>query len=148
MIATQTERAPPALPVLPRRVRLRKTAMFTALVAAFGGLLVSAHVPCAFASLFHTPCPGCGSTRAMLALAHGDLAATLRFNPFAPAMTLIIVALLGSAFRSVLTTGTFRDVGSGRLGVFLARAAAVVGLFELALWIARFAGYFGGPVPV
>ena len=136
----------PASPAL--RVRLRKTALFAALIGAFGGLLASAHVPCGFAFVFHTPCPGCGSTRAMLALAHGDLAGYVRFNPLAALMTLILVVLVGSTFHSLLTTGTYREVASGRLGVLLSRGAVVVALLEFLVWIARFAGFLGGPVPV
>ena len=132
----------------PLGVRLRKTALFAAGIGAFGVLLGSAHVPCGFASVFHTPCPGCGSTRAMLALAHGDLASYLRFNPLAPFMSLLVGVLVLSAFHSVITTGTFGGVGAGRLGTALARGAVIVAFFEFALWIARFAGLFGGPVPV
>jgi len=110
--------------------------------------LVSANVPCGFAHMFHMPCPGCGSTRAMLALASGDLAGTIRFNPLAPFMTACIVALLFQAVASVLRTGTFRDVGDGRLGLVVSRGVLVIAALEVALWIARFGGFLGGPVPV
>jgi hypothetical protein len=36
--------------------------------------------PCLFAVLFGAHCPGCGSLRALHALAHGDLKAALEFN--------------------------------------------------------------------
>jgi len=84
----------------------------------------------------------------MLALAHGDLAGLLRFNPLAPLMTLFVVLLSLQALGSVLTTGTFRRVGGGRVGLVVSRGILLVAALEVALWVARFAGLFGGPVPV
>ena len=39
---------------------------------------------CPFLNLFGVPCPGCGLTRAISLLAHGDLHAALAFHAFAP----------------------------------------------------------------
>lgn len=36
---------------------------------------------CLFKQLFHVPCPSCGSTRAILALLRGDVAASVACNP-------------------------------------------------------------------
>jgi len=111
-------------------------------------LLASGSVPCAFARLTHLPCPGCGSTRAMVALARGDLAGVLRSNPLAPLFT-ALVALLGvQALASIGRTGGLDEVASGRFGSRLARALVVVAILEVALWLARFGGLLGGPVPV
>lgn len=121
------------------------------LAAALGGvtfLLASGHVPCGFARVFHVPCPGCGSTRAMLALASGDLGGWLRHNPLAPFMTALVVALAVQAFASVLATGTFQRVGNGPVGTAITRGVMVVGVLEVVVWLARFGGLFGGPVPV
>jgi hypothetical protein len=119
--------------------------------AAFGGFafaLASAHVPCGFARMFHAPCPGCGSTRAMLALASGDLAGLLRYNPLAPFMTALVVVLGVQALASVATTGTFRGVGNGKIGALVSRGVLVIATLEVLLWFARFGGFLGGPVPV
>ena len=122
--------------------------LFAAALAGFVYLLSSAHVPCGFARIFHTPCPGCGSTRAMLALASGDLHAFVRYNPMAPFMTLLIVVLAVQAFTSLLATGTFRRVGDGGVGTLVSRGAIVIATIEFAIWVARFGGFLGGPVPV
>ena len=111
-------------------------------------LLASAHVPCGFAHIFHTPCPGCGSTRAMLALASGDLHAFVRYNPLAPLMTVLVVVLALQGLTSLLSTGTFRRVGEGTVGTLIARGALVIATLEFLVWIARFGGFLGGPVPV
>jgi hypothetical protein len=50
--------------------------------------------PCLFTALFGTHCPGCGSLRALHALAHGDLRVALGFN--APLVWVLPLA----AFRS------------------------------------------------
>ena len=46
--------------------------------------------PCPFKFLFHLPCPTCGTTRSLAALASLDLAGSLRFNP------LVIIGGLGA----------------------------------------------------
>jgi uncharacterized protein DUF2752 len=137
-----------AKPVLPVSARVVRSSLFAAALGAFAFLLSSAHVPCGFARIFHMPCPGCGSTRAMLALASGDLHSFVRYNPFAPFMTLLVVLLAGQAFASLVTTGTFRRLGEGGVGTLVSRGAVVIGVLEFAVWVARFGGFLGGPVPV
>jgi hypothetical protein len=129
-------------------VRARRAAIFVSVLAGVTYLLAAAQVPCGFARIFHVPCPGCGSTRAMLALASGDLDGLVHYNPLAPFMTLLVVALAGQALASVLATGTFRRVGDGAIGMVVARGVMVVGALEVVVWIARFGGFLGGAVPI
>ena len=129
-------------------VRIRRAAIFVGVLAVVTYLLAAAQVPCGFARIVHVPCPGCGSTRAMLALASGDLAGLVRYNPLAPFMTLLVVALAGQALASVLATGTFRRVGDGAIGLLVSRGVMVIGALEVLVWIARFGGFLGGPVPI
>jgi hypothetical protein len=117
-----------------------------ALVLIVGG--GSGLVPCAFARATHHPCPGCGSTRSVVALLHGDLAGVLRFNPFGPVMALVLGLLGVETVVTVLRRGDTRAIGSTRAGRFLTRALVAVAALEIALWVARFFGVFGGPVPV
>lgn len=117
-------------------------------LAAFGTLLWAKAIPCGFATLTRHPCPGCGSTRAVLALAHGDLAGVLHTNPFGPFMAVILGVLVVQAIASMLFDGDFRRVAAGRSGRMLTRIVMVVATLETLLWIARFCGAFGGPVPV
>lgn len=130
------------------RVHVRRAAIFVGVLGGITYLLASAGIPCGFARMFHVPCPGCGSTRAMLALATGDLHGLVRFNPLAPFMTALIVALALQALASVLATGTFRRVGDGAIGTLVSRGVMVVAALEVLVWVARFGGFLGGPVPV
>jgi hypothetical protein len=43
---------------------------------------------CGFKAMTGAPCPGCGMTRACLALARGDLVESVRLHPLAPALVL------------------------------------------------------------
>ena len=137
-----------ALPTRTLADRVARASLFVAALAGFAFLLSSAHVPCGFARIFHTPCPGCGSTRAMLALASGDIHGFVRYNPLAPFMTVLVVVLAVQAFTSLLATGSFRRVGEGALGVLISRGALVIATLEFLVWLARFGGFLGGPVPV
>jgi len=99
---------------------------------------------CLSAALLHLPCPGCGMTRATLALLHGDWAAAMMFHPLS-----IIVAPFGAAFALEQTA---RYVATGRVPVRLARwqetLLAALGALLVVVWILRFCGWFGGPAAI
>jgi hypothetical protein len=124
----------------------------TGSVLAAAGLLfwgfVSASVPCAFARTFHMPCPGCGSTRAMLCLLHGDVAGALRMNPLAPLFSLLVGSFVALVLFSLATTGTLSRVGQGHASKVITGGLVVVAILQVVVWLLRFAGLFGGPVPV
>jgi hypothetical protein len=44
------------------------------------------------------PCPGCGITRAMIQLLHGDIALSLQTHVFAPILLLALVFMLAAIF--------------------------------------------------
>jgi Protein of unknown function (DUF2752) len=102
-------------------------------------------VLCPFRLLTGLPCPGCGMTRSLVSLAHGDLIGSLFFHPLGPALaivvTLAIVGRLDVADRRALLVGrTFArrlQVGSGPL-VWAAVAAVV------AVWLVRLPLFLSG----
>jgi hypothetical protein len=103
---------------------------------------------CPLALFAGIPCPGCGLTRATIALFHGDLGGALRFHP----LVLVLTPLFGAAMLKVLVEYVRGSElvstpawWTGRLVTWLATAlfVAVVGV-----WLLRFSGWFGGPVPV
>jgi len=84
--------------VRPARLReLRATWLATAIVT--GGALVppawaAAGPPlCPFRLLTGLPCPGCGLSRSLVSLLHGDLAAAVFFHPLGPVAAGVLLAL-------------------------------------------------------
>lgn len=68
--------------------------------AALGARLGLRLPRCAFHLATGCPCPGCGSTRAMKQLWHGNVAAALAFNPF---MTLVaLTAMTWALYAAVV----------------------------------------------
>ena len=134
--------------VMSSKRRAIRVALFVAVLSAIAFLLYSAQIPCGFARVFRTPCPGCGSTRAMLALLTGDFDGLVHFNPLAPLMTAFLLLLTFQAVTSLSATGTFERVGDGKIGLIVSRGVLAVAVLEVLLWVARFGGFLGGPVPV
>ena len=135
---------------------LRELAPRRALVAlAFlaGGVVFVALGPpmCPTALFLGIPCPGCGLTRATLALLRGDLGAALHFHPLVFVLTPLAAYAFGTALVDYVRGGT-QGPPSRWLGWFSERArtgaACLLLIALLGVWGARFAGYFGGPVPV
>lgn len=54
--------------------------------------------PCLFRLMTNLPCPGCGITRSLKAIWHGDLLTAFRYHPLGPPLflccALLLVALL------------------------------------------------------
>lgn len=55
-------------------------------------LLAGTHSMCVFKLIFGRPCPGCGMTRAVWSLLHGDIASAVAYN-----WKIMLVAPLGAA---------------------------------------------------
>lgn len=97
--------------------------------------LVFAHVTdsgvsvCPYAMLTGKPCPGCGMTRALSHLMHGDLAGMWTLHPLAPLLVLEAAAL------AVYTTMRRRLPSAAALSWVL----ATDGLLLVAVWLARIA---------
>lgn len=120
-------------------------------LGALGGaglLVLSGHVRCAFAMVTGEPCPGCGTTRATLALLHGDLATATRMNPVAPLVLVLLGALSFRMLWLVLRDGDASAIGQGAFGKWIVRLLVASIALQTVVWIARFFGLFGGPVPV
>jgi hypothetical protein len=116
-----------------RRVALGVTAVAAAQVAA-----VAAGVggwPCPVKAAFGIPCPGCGLTRASVALLRGEFATAFGLHAFAP------VLLLGVAAFAVagLLPAARREAFAGAVGRFerRTRAAYVVLAALLLYWSVR-----------
>ncbi len=63
--------------------------------------LVTFNLPswqCPIRASLGIPCPGCGLSRAMVAIAHGDWQKAMTIHAFAPIAVTVLVALLVAAF--------------------------------------------------
>jgi len=116
-------------------------------LVTYASVLASGAVRCPVAATLHVPCPTCGATRTSLALLRGDLHGAL-VNPAAPLLALLVGALGARLVFVAARDGDTRRFDEGRLVTRLASALLVTFAAAVALWIARFWGWFGGPVPV
>ena len=81
------------------RIRLVPALRAAALLLVWGGLFLLTDSLCWLQALFGVPCPGCGSTRAAIALLHGHFSEAFAFHPLIP---LSLAILPYSVFRDAL----------------------------------------------
>jgi hypothetical protein len=105
---------------------------------------------CPLAGSFGVPCPGCGLTRATLALLHGDVGAALHLHPL-----VLLLSPLAAVLAGALSLELLRDPATPQQSSLLfsntRRTSALAGfvlVLTLGVWLARFGGYLGGPVHV
>lgn len=106
---------------------------------------------CPLANLTGWPCPSCGLTRATLALLQGDVAGALALHPLAPLVLLLLSVFASGAWLGYVRTGQPVPPWSGtrpRLERLLDAAALLTCAALIVVWLARFAGAWGGPVAV
>lgn len=73
---------------------------------------------CTFKRLYGIPCPGCGGTRAVISLLHGDLIEAVYYHPFA-VYTVIVYAVF-------FVSHTLRFITKGRISGFRYRDAYII----------------------
>lgn len=120
-----------------------------ALSLALASLAIASDVTlCPVAALSGVPCPGCGLTRAALALISGDFTAAFALHPLvfvaAPLVALLGLGLLRDVWRGESAPASVPPRAAG----WVAAAAAVLLAAFISVWFARLYGAFGGPVPV
>ena len=93
------------------------------------------------------PCPGCGMTRATLALLHGHLAEAVGFHPLAPLVVPLFGGLVLHGAVHYVREGRWRAM-QGKAGARMAAGALALWVLLMVVWVARFCGAFGGPVAV
>ena len=127
-----------------------RRALIVMLLGGLFALIVSTRLPlCPMAGVLGVPCPGCGLTRATLALFHGDVRQAMHLHPLVPVIApVFIAAVLSAAFgyvRGPQPSTNLKPWLASRPATVLAAGLLVA---TLGVWSARFFGYFGGPVPV
>ncbi|MEZ4374732.1 MAG: DUF2752 domain-containing protein [Polyangiaceae bacterium] len=107
-------------------------------------------VACPSARMFNQPCPGCGLTRATMAALHGHLGEAFHLHPLfflaAPfhAFALVYGSWLLLAPKRLQPSNDALFASGKRIG----QLYIVISVLLVVLWVARFFGAFGGPVPV
>jgi hypothetical protein len=119
-------------------LRDRRVALVVTAVAAAQVLAVATGVggwPCPLKSAVGIPCPGCGLTRASVALLRGEFAAAFGAHAFAP---LLLVGLAAFAVAALLPAAR-REAFAGFVGRFerRTRASYVVVAALLLYWSVR-----------
>jgi hypothetical protein len=107
-------------------------------------LLFSPVKLCLMAVVLHLPCPGCGMTRATMALLRGDFAHAIALHPLSPLVAPLAGGWIAAeAVAYVRQGGAF---GTTRVPRAIELFAAALTILLLGVWLARFFGLFGGPV--
>jgi hypothetical protein len=129
----------PAAPAdVARRSAVRRL-LFCATLTA-GAFAVAWWVPlpktslCGMKILTGLPCPGCGMTRSIVHLCHGDLAGACRMHPLGPVLFALLVGTLGGA---TIAVARGRDPLWDVLCRFGSRIALSLGAGLLLVWVVR-----------
>lgn len=77
------------------------------------------HMPCIFHFLTGLYCPGCGGTRSILYLLHGQIGLSLQYHPLVLYGAVIVVLEAGSAVLMKLTKGRISYLGHETLFVYI-----------------------------
>jgi hypothetical protein len=88
-------------------------------------------VPCAVRALIGMPCPGCGMTRALLALGRGEIGVALALHPLSPLVAAEAAALW--ILWGLVASGRMQAPGRRAVNVFLAANATLL----IAVWALR-----------
>jgi len=115
-----------------------------------GGTLLLAHtdmpgIPCLFKLTFHIPCPGCGMTRSLTALWHGDLLLSFRYHPlgiplFAVAATTLLISLIqpgritAESFSTPIARRVFGSIAFATVALWIGRLTLIHYGNEFFLW--------------
>jgi hypothetical protein len=99
------------------------------------------------AALTHHPCPGCGLTRATVALLGGHLGEAVRLHPLAPLISPVLGGFLAYGVVCYVREGRW-PATEGKAAGRMAAAGLVLWVLLMVVWLVRFHGAFGGPVAV
>ncbi len=87
-------------------------------------------------------------TRAARLLMAGDVAGSLRIHPLLIPNVLATAAVVLAVVWATYSMGWPHEVWRRPWGKAVVAGFAMVQIAVLALWVLRFLGWFGGPVPV
>ena len=94
----------------------------------------SEFIPCFVKNRLHFYCPGCGGSRAVIALFRLDIIASVRYNPLPLIMLLIILYADALALISVVK-GSYYPIKSFNLNILIIIPVAAILFFFLRLYL-------------
>jgi len=106
------------------------------------------HWDCPVRALTHHTCPTCGLTSAFREMLRGHFAGATKLHPLALVVIPFVIAIVAVELVSFARTGRFgfwAEKTKAKSAVRVAGIAMCAALFVV--WIARFFGAFGGPIP-
>lgn len=107
-------------------------------------------VACPSARMFGQPCPGCGLTRATMAALQGHIGEAFRFHPLFFLAAPFHVGALAYGSYLLLAPASLQPQQPSLFawGKRIGQAYILISVLLVVVWLARFFGAFGGPVPV
>jgi hypothetical protein len=103
---------------------------------------------CPSAALLGIPCPGCGLTRATFAALDGRIGDALHLHPLVFLLTPLYVGFLVATAWSFVRGPAPIPQRPSAFGKIVGVVMGVALVLMIGVWVARFFGVFGGPVPV
>lgn len=134
-------------PLRPRQ-QLGRALLVSGGYALLGAWLLSGLHTCPTAAVLHVPCPGCGLTRATLAALGGDWSQAFSLHPLFWLLSPLFVFLLSVVGLSYIRGRSVAPFLGRVSPVWVTAFGVALSLLTTGVWLARFYGAFGGPVPV
>jgi Protein of unknown function (DUF2752) len=132
-----------------------RTALLFAACATYATVIFGSLIRCPMAFVFHIPCPTCGGTRAAVGLFRWlspspsqSHRAAEPYNWFALPLMFCAIWFFAVAHLHVFQTGSLRGVEYRKWASPVPKVMIVLYSGACVLWLLRFAGFFGGPIPV
>ena len=137
----------PPLALLGRAHPVGRAARLVAIGAFFAAMFALRVRLCPFAIVTGHPCPGCGLTRATVALLQGHVGEALHLHPLSVVVSPLFVAMFAYNALVYVREGRWA-AAEGVQGRWVTAGALALTALLVGVWIARFLGAFGGPVAV
>jgi hypothetical protein len=139
---------PSTLPAPRANSRPWRRAANVAIIAIAFALAFVFRVPlCPFAIITRHPCPGCGLTRAGVALLQGHIHDAIHLHPLViPIVPIVALAVLHGTYNYIRYNRWYSFAFDQSRTITI--GSILIGVALISVWIARFFGAFGGPVPV
>ena len=120
--------------------RGKRVVIVLVLGLALGFFLWADSSLCVVKNTVGLPCPGCGLSRATLAMLTGDWSAMWAYHPLAPIISPLVIGFV--------VFGLSRALGFRQCAIPLPKSLPlfwwILGSTILVLWLGRLLGYFGG----